>query len=219
MSYLKAKRESEGERYLRMNQMENQLRAQGLSAIAGLDEAGRGPLAGPVTLAACILDPDQVILGLNDSKKLSEKKRECLFEQILEKAIAYAIVFKSAREIDERGINVVLQEAMEEALAQLGQSLDFVLFDQGAWRYDGPHEKIVKGDAQCNCIAAASILAKVSRDRYLTMMDQTYPDYGFAKHKGYGTRQHMDQILKLGLTPEHRKSFLGKLLGIPAHGD
>ena len=192
---------------------ENTYRKQGYSYIAGVDEAGRGPLAGPVYAAAVILPPDARILGIDDSKKLSEKKREELFDVITENALAYAIYSVDEQVIDEINILNATYQAMNGAVAGLSQKPDFVLIDGN--RIAGmeiPHETIVKGDAKSMSIAAASILAKVARDRYITEIAKQYPKYGFEKHKGYGTKAHTEAILKYGPTPIHRKSFLKKLL-------
>ncbi len=176
---------------------------------AGTDEAGAGPLAGPVVAAAVIL-PEQEIAGLNDSKQLTEKKREALFEEIVARAVAYRIVEVTAAEIDRMNIFQACVRAMTEALLGLEPRPEFVLTD--ARRLPGlciPHEAIVKGDARCASIAAASILAKVHRDRLMDRFDQQYPGYGFAKHKGYGTEEHLRAIEALGPTPLHRRSFTG----------
>ena len=183
-------------------------------AICGIDEAGRGPLAGPVYAAAVILPNDIIIKGINDSKKLSEKKREELFEEITEKAIAYNIFSVDEKRIDEINILNATYEAMNGAVNGLSTAPDFVLIDGN--RISGmeiPHETVVKGDSKSISIAAASILAKVSRDRFICQMAEKYPEYGFEKHKGYGTKAHNEAILKYGPCPIHRRTFLRKLLG------
>ena len=183
-------------------------------AICGIDEAGRGPLAGPVYAAAVILPNDIIIKGINDSKKLSEKKREELFEEITEKAIAYNIFSVDEKRIDEINILNATYEAMNGAVNGLSTAPNFVLIDGN--RISGmeiPHETVVKGDSKSISIAAASILAKVSRDRFICQMAEKYPEYGFEKHKGYGTKAHNEAILKYGPCPIHRRTFLRKLLG------
>lgn len=183
--------------------------AEGYTAICGCDEAGRGPLCGPVVAAAVILPRDLVIEGLNDSKKLSEKKREALFEIIKEKAIAYAIAEASPAEIDEINILNASMLAMRRAVEALSVKADFALIDGNCSRgFNIPTETIVKGDAKSYSIAAASILAKVTRDRACAELDRLYPEYGIAKHKGYPTKDHMDAVRKHGPTPIYRMSFL-----------
>lgn len=206
--------EEEIQRVLSMYEIENGYRQKGYINIAGVDEAGRGPLAGPVYAAAVILPPDTVIKGINDSKKLSEKRREELFEEITEKAIAYNICSIDERRIDEINILNATYEAMNGAVNGLSVMPDFVLIDGN--RIGGmtiPHETVVKGDSKSISIAAASILAKVSRDRFICDMAEKYPQYGFEQHKGYGTKAHNEAILKYGPCPIHRKTFLKKLLG------
>lgn len=197
-----------------MKEIERGLYARGYSMIAGVDEAGRGPLAGPVYAAAVILSPDTIIKGINDSKKLSEKRREELYEEITEKAVAYSICAVDEKRIDEINILNATFEAMNGAVSKLNTPPDYVIIDGN--RISGmtiPHETVVKGDAKSISIAAASILAKVSRDRFITEMAEKYPEYGFDRHKGYGTKAHTDAILKYGVCPIHRKTFLKKLLG------
>jgi len=181
----------------------------GYSVICGTDEAGRGPLAGPVCAAAVILPQGLVIEGLNDSKKLSEKKREKLFDIICEEAVSYGIAFATAEEIDEINILNASQLAMRRAVAQLSPKPDFVLVDGNIARdFEMTAKPIVKGDSLSMSIAAASILAKVTRDRYCLEMDAAYPEYHFAAHKGYPTKEHMDLVRELGPCPLHRKTFL-----------
>lgn len=182
--------------------------------IAGVDEAGRGPLAGPVYAAAVILKPVARIDGINDSKKLSEKKREELFDVIIENSVAYAVYSVDEKTIDEVNILNATHMAMNGAVNSLSVRPDFVLIDGNSIKnMTLPHETIVKGDAKSISIAAASILAKVSRDRYIIQMAEKYPEYGFEKHKGYGTKAHTEAILKYGPCEIHRKTFLKKLLG------
>ena len=185
---------------------------QGFSAVCGIDEAGRGPLAGPVCAAAVILPPDCDIPGLNDSKKLSEKKREALFPVIQEKALAFGVGWATAEEIDRVNILQATFLAMARAVEALPTPADYALVDGNRMPpLPIPGETIVKGDATSASIAAASILAKVSRDRLLRRLDEEHPEYGFAKHKGYGTQAHYVAIRKYGLLPEHRRSFLKNL--------
>ena len=183
--------------------------AQGYCAVCGCDEAGRGPLAGPVVAAAVILPRGCDIPGLNDSKKLSEKKRDALFDVICEKAMAYAIAEASPAEIDEINILNASMLAMRRAVEALGTPADFALIDGNTSRgFAIPTQTVVGGDAKSPSIAAASILAKVTRDRMCADMDAEYPQYGFAKHKGYPTKAHMDAVREFGPSPIHRTTFL-----------
>ena len=180
--------------------------------LCGVDEAGRGPLAGPVCAAAVILPRGTVIDGLNDSKKLSEKKREQLFDVICDTAVSYAIAFATVEEIEELNILHAAQLAMNRAIDELDPIPDLAIIDgnqAGDIRF--PHETVVKGDASCISIAAASILAKVTRDRFMLDMAQQYPLYHFEKHKGYGTKDHYSALREFGPCPIHRPSFLKKL--------
>lgn len=187
---------------------------KGFTAVCGIDEAGRGPLAGPVCAAAVILPHGLVIDGLNDSKKLSEKRREALFDVICESASAYGIGFASEREIDEINILQATYLAMQRAVEALCGAADYALVDGNRMPpLPVAGETVVKGDAKSPSIAAASILAKVSRDRLMPGYDEKYPQYGFMKHKGYGTKVHVDALLKYGPCEIHRKSFLKKILG------
>ena len=183
--------------------------SEGYTAICGCDEAGRGPLCGPVVAAAVILPLGLEIEGLNDSKKLSEKKREALFDIIKEKAIAYAIAEATPEEIDDINILNASMLAMNRAVEALSVKADFALIDGNCSRgFTIPTETVVKGDAKSSSIAAASILAKVTRDRGCAELDKIYPQYGIAKHKGYPTKDHMDAVRQHGPSPIHRKSFL-----------
>ncbi len=176
--------------------------------MAGVDEVGRGPLAGDVVTAAVILDPQKKIAGLNDSKKLSEKKRNSLFEEIKQSALAYSIARSCVEEIDEINILQASLLAMKRAVEGLLIQPEHVLVDGNKipnWTYSA--EAVVKGDARVECIAAASILAKVTRDREMVAFDAIYPGFGFAKHKGYPTQLHRDALKKLGITPIHRRSY------------
>ena len=199
-------------KYEAMYEYENDCLSKGFKMIGGIDEAGRGPLAGPVVAACCILDPEVKILGLDDSKKLSEKKREELFVEIKEKAKAYAICAVSPEEIDEINILEATKKAMRtcvKELASKGQSPDILLIDAVNLSGTGLDViPIIKGDAKSDSIAAASILAKVTRDHMMIEYDEQYPGYGFAKHKGYGTKDHYAAIREKGMTPIHRRSFL-----------
>lgn len=183
--------------------------ANGYTSVCGCDEAGRGPLCGPVVAAAVILPRGIVIEGLNDSKKLSEKKREALFDIICDKALAYSIAEASPAEIDEINILNASMLAMRRAVEGLKIKADFALIDGNCSRgFTIPTETVVKGDAKSLSIAAASILAKVTRDRGCILLDKEYPLYGIAKHKGYPTKEHMDAVKKYGPSPIYRKSFL-----------
>ena len=183
--------------------------AEGYAAVCGCDEAGRGPLCGPVVAAAVILPRGLVLEGLDDSKKLTEKKRERLFDIIKEKAIAYAIAEASPAEIDEINILNASMLAMRRAVEALAVKADFALIDGNTSRgFEIPTEIIVKGDSKSYSVAAASILAKVTRDRGCIELDAMYPEYGIAKHKGYPTKDHMDAVRKYGATEIYRKSFL-----------
>ena len=183
--------------------------AEGYTAVCGCDEAGRGPLAGPVVAAAVILPRGCEIPGLNDSKKLTEKKREVLFDVICECALAYAIAEASAEEIDEINILNASMLAMRRAVEALKITADYALIDGNTSRgFAIPTQTVVGGDAKSPSIAAASILAKGTRDRMCADMDAEYPAYGFAKHKGYPTKAHMDAVREHGPSPIHRKTFL-----------
>ena len=194
-------------------ELEAQARNNGYKYICGVDEAGRGPLAGPVCAAAVVFEEGTEIEGINDSKKLSEKKREALFDVIKEKALAFGIAFASVEEIEEVNILNATYLAMNRAIEQLGDKVDFALIDGNriptGIKVDC--QTVVKGDAKSLSIAAASILAKVTRDRLLLEYDSKYPEYGFAKHKGYGTAEHMEAIRTYGISEVHRPSFLKKL--------
>lgn len=205
---------NEHERILKLCEIENECRKKGYKYIAGVDEAGRGPLAGPVFAAAVIFPEDVYIEGINDSKKLSEKKRDELFDIICEKALAYCIAQSSRERIDEINILNATFEAMNGAVNGLKIKPDYVLIDGNRIRgMEIPHETVVKGDSKSISIAAASILAKVSRDRLMYEMSKKYPEYGFDKHKGYGTKAHCEAILKYGPCEIHRKTFLKKIIG------
>lgn len=182
---------------------------QGYSLVCGVDEAGRGPLCGPVVAAAVILREDDPIEGINDSKKLSEKKREALFDEIRARALAYSIASASPEEIDELNILGATMLAMRRAISGLSPAADFALIDGNTVRnMPIPAVGVIKGDAISSSISAASILAKVTRDRLCLEQDALYPGYGIAGHKGYPTAAHMEAVRRLGPSPIHRRSFL-----------
>ena len=190
-------------------ELEEELIGQGYSLVCGVDEAGRGPLCGPVAAAACILPMGLVLEGLNDSKKISEKKREILYDQICENAVAYAIVLGSVEEINQTDILSTTLHAMRQAIEQLDPKPDFALIDGNITRdFTIPCRAVVHGDATSPSIAAASILAKVTRDRLCAELDAQYPQYGIAKHKGYGTKAHMDALRKYGPCEIYRTKFI-----------
>ena len=190
-------------------EIERKYRADGYSVICGIDEAGRGPLSGPVFAAACIMPDGFVIPGLDDSKKLTEKKREALFDIVCREAIAYSIAYATPEEIDEMNILNADMLAMRRAVEGLSVRPDLALVDGNIARdFPIPAVPIIKGDALSCSIAVASILAKVSRDRICLEHDRLYPEYGFAKHKGYGTKAHMDALREFGPCPIHRRTFL-----------
>lgn len=189
--------------------IENELRAKGFTAVCGVDEAGRGPLCGPVVAAACILPEGYIPEGINDSKKLTEKKREKLFDIICENALAYCIAEASVEEIDRLNILEADLLAMRRAIEGLSIPADYALIDGNIARdFPIPAKAVIHGDAISPSIAAASILAKVTRDRLCLELDRAYPQYGIAKHKGYGTKVHMDALREHGPSPIHRKQFI-----------
>ena len=192
--------------------LENEIYDSGLSPLCGVDEAGRGPLAGPVCAAAVILPRGAVIEGLNDSKKLSEKRREALYDEIVGKAIAFGVAFASVEEIEEKNILEATFLAMNRAIEKLSVVPALALIDGN--RNKGialPSRCVIGGDGKCADIAAASILAKVTRDRYMLEMAEKYPQYGFERDKGYGTAAHYAAIREFGPLPIHRMSFLRKM--------
>ncbi len=204
-----------------MQEYERNLRVSGAQYVAGVDEVGRGPLAGPVVTACVILPEDFDVLGVDDSKKLSEKKREALYDVILEKAVAWGIGRADNHLIDEINIleatKVAMKEAVEKADRMLcektGEGISHILFDAMTIKdIETPQTSLIKGDAKSLSIAAASILAKVTRDREMVEYHQQYPDYAFDSNKGYGTKAHYEGIEKKGITPIHRKSFLKNIL-------
>lgn len=197
-----------------MLEYESMFSNQGYKAVCGVDEAGRGPLAGPVCAAAVIFPEGLVIDGIDDSKKLTAKKRDKMFDIIKNEALAYSVAWASVQEIEEINILNAAMLAMKRAVEDLSVKADFALIDGNKTpQLDIPSMAIIKGDALSQSIGAASILAKVSRDRLMLEMAEKYPEYGFEKHKGYGTQLHRDMLLKYGPCEIHRMSFLGKILG------
>lgn len=190
-----------------MRQFENELLAKGYQAICGIDEVGRGPLAGPVVAAAVILPNDELILGLNDSKQLSKKKRESLYQIIQEKAVAIGIGVVDETTIDAINIYQAARLAMTKAVEQLVVQPDYLLIDAMELDLDIQQISLIKGDARSQSIAAASIIAKVYRDHLMFELDKQYPGYGFGKNAGYGTKEHLEGLEKYGVTPIHRKTF------------
>lgn len=189
-----------------------EIKKEGYNIICGVDEAGRGPLAGPVYACAIIMKDDFIIPEVNDSKKLTEKKREMLYDIIIENALCYSVASVSEKEIDEINILNATMKAMQLAIEGLDVKPELALIDGNQNRNITFNNKtVIKGDAKSYNIAAASIIAKVSRDRYIIKMDELYPQYGFKKHKGYGTKEHMEAIRKYGPCEIHRKTFLKKL--------
>lgn len=206
-------KENEQERLKHMLEIEESLYEKGYKLVCGVDEAGRGPLCGPVVAAAVILKPGQMIDGVNDSKKISEKKREKLYEDIMANALAVGVGMSDVDVIEDVNILNATKLAMKQAINNLKIQPEYVLID-GNQMIDitMDAETVVSGDAKSESIAAASIIAKVTRDRMLLEWDKEYPEYGFAKHKGYGTKAHIEAIGKYGLTPLHRKSFCTKFV-------
>ena len=202
-------KEKELERLTNLKQIEQDFHKQGYKYICGIDEAGRGPLAGPVVVASVIMPSDSMIEGVNDSKKVSEKKRELLYDKILEEAISYSVSIISEKEIDKINILNATKEGLTQCIANLKTRPDLVLVD-ALDKIDTlgiPFKPIIKGDALVYSISCASIIAKVTRDRIMREMDEIYPEYGFAGHKGYGTAKHIQAIKECGLCDIHRKSF------------
>ena len=203
-------KEKELERLEKLKEIENELYSKGFNKICGIDEAGRGPLAGPVVVAAVVMPQDSMIEGVNDSKKVSEKKREKLYDEIISNAIAYGVAIIDQKEIDDINILNATKKGLTEALMQLSEKPDIILVDAltGIDTLGIPYQSIIKGDAKSYSIAAASIIAKVTRDRIMRQLDELYPEYGFEKHKGYGTKAHIEVIKSKGICPIHRKSFV-----------
>ena len=207
-------KEKEIERLNKLKQFEKNLYETGLGYIAGIDEAGRGPLAGPVVVGIAIMKPDSFIEGVNDSKKISEKKREKLYEQITEEAVDWAVGIVDQNEIDEINILNATKKALHMAISNLKVKPDRILVDalEHIDTCGIPYTSIIKGDANVYSISAASIIAKVTRDRMLQEYDEIYPQYGFAAHKGYGTAKHIEAIKTYGPCPIHRKTFIKKFV-------
>jgi len=202
------------EKYNMMIRFEKPLWDKGATHVAGIDEAGRGPLAGPVVAAACVLSADRPILGLDDSKKLSPKKRDELYEQILLNCLDFQVIRIEHDEIDQINILEATKKAMRLCVDGLKQTPDCLLIDAVEIHHNNiPIMPIIKGDSLSVSIAAASILGKVTRDRIMEEYDVTYPGYEFSKHKGYGTKAHYAAIEKIGLSPIHRRSFLKRIIG------
>ena len=203
-------KEKEEERLKQLKEYENQLRSKGFEFICGIDEAGRGPLAGPVVVASVIMPADSIIEGVNDSKKVSEKKREKLYDLILEEAISYGVGIIGQDEIDDINILNATKKGLTMSLKELDKKPDLIIVD-ALTHIDTlgiPYESIIKGDAKCYSISAASIIAKVTRDRIMREWDKVYPQYGFATHKGYGTAAHIKAIKEYGPCILHRKTFI-----------
>lgn len=203
-------KEKEEERLKELKLEERNIFSTGINFICGIDEAGRGPLAGPVVVGAVIMPKDSFIEGINDSKKISEKKREKLYDLITEEAIAWGVGIIEQKEIDELNILNATKKALTMALQELNPKPELILTD-ALDKIDTlgiPYKSFIKGDAKVYSIAAASIIAKVTRDRIMRQWDEIYPEYGFAKHKGYGTAQHIAAIKENGICNLHRKSFV-----------
>ena len=205
------------ERFYQLQEYERQLNAKGICVIAGVDEAGRGPLAGPVAAGCVIFKSDGPFPEADDSKKISEKKREALYDEIIDKALSWGVGLSDSRLIDEVNIlqatHIAMKRAVEEACSKIDLKPEMVLIDHVRLpEFPYPQMPITHGDALSVTIASASILAKVTRDRMMNEYALQYPEYGFEKHKGYGTKQHYDAIRTYGLTPIHRRSFLKKIL-------
>ena len=207
-------KEKEFERLTKIKEIEKELYQKGFKNICGIDEAGRGPLAGPVVIAGVIMPQDSMIEGINDSKKVSEKKREKLYDIILEEAISYSVAIVGQDVIDEINILNATKQGVTEVVDGLDVKPDLILVDalEHINTKGIPYEPIIKGDAKCYNIAAASIIAKVTRDRIMREWDEIYPQYGFINHKGYGTAKHIAAIKEYGLCPIHRKSFTKKFV-------
>ena len=205
------KRETAEQKLLRLTQIERGLWDAG-HVVAGIDEVGRGPLAGPVVTACVIVPQDRLVPGVNDSKKVAEKKRERLFEQLMEAAGYARTGWRSPQRIDEINILNATREAMEEAAAG-AEGAHFLIDAVTGLRLPGGSTSLIHGDALSYMIAAASIVAKVTRDRYMIEQDAKYPEYGFARNKGYGTAEHIAALKKYGPCPEHRRSFIQGILG------
>ena len=215
-------KEKELERLTNLKEIEKQLHEKGFKNICGIDEAGRGPLAGPVVVAGVIMPENSMIEGVNDSKKIAEKKRERIYEEIIKEAIAYGVGIINQEEIDrinilnatKKGLTIAIKELEEKLEKQNLKRPEVILVDAltGIDTLGIPYKSIIHGDAISYSIACASIIAKVTRDRIMKQMDEIYPQYGFAKHKGYGTAAHMQAIRENGLCPIHRRSFVKNII-------
>ncbi len=206
--------EKEEQRLIKLKEIEEEIYRGGIKYIAGIDEAGRGPLAGPVVVASVILPRNSMIEGVNDSKKISEKKREKIYEEIIKEAISYGVGIIDENTIDDINILQATKLGLTNSIKELEVVPDIILVDalRGINTCNIPYQSIIKGDALSYSIAAASIIAKVTRDRIMQGYDKLYPEYGFAKHKGYGTANHIDAIKTYGLCPIHRKSFVKNII-------
>ena len=207
-------KEKEENRLLELKKIEKEFFDKGIDLIAGIDEAGRGPLAGPVVVACVILDKNSMIEGVNDSKKISESKREKLYEIITQEAISYGVGIVYQEEIDEINILQATKKALTESISSMKIKPNLIMVDAltGINTLKIPYKSIIKGDAKCYSIAAASIIAKVTRDRIMREWDKVYPEYGFSSHKGYGTAKHIQAIKEYGLCPIHRRSFVKNII-------
>ena len=208
-------KEKEEARLIELKKIEKEFYDKNVKYIAGIDEAGRGPLAGPVVVASVIMPEDSMIEGVNDSKKVSESKREKLYDLILNEAISYGIGISYQDEIDEINILQATKKSLTQAIQQMEIKPNVILVDAltGIDTLKIPYKSIIKGDAKCYSIAAASIIAKVTRDRIMREWDKVYPEYGFSSHKGYGTAKHIAAIKEFGPCPIHRRSFIKNFLG------
>lgn len=207
-------KEKELERLTNLKQIEEKLHENGFDNICGIDEAGRGPLAGPVVVAGVIMPKDSMIEGVNDSKKVSEKKREMLYDKILEEAISYSVAIIGQDVIDDINILNATKQGVTSVVKGLDVRPNLIVIDalEHIDTNGVPYESIIKGDAKCYSIAAASIIAKVTRDRIMREWDEVYPQYGFINHKGYGTAKHIQAIKEYGLCPIHRRTFTKKFV-------
>lgn len=207
-------KEKEEARLIELKKIDKEFFDKGVKYIAGIDEAGRGPLAGPVVVASVILPQDSMIEGINDSKKVSEAKREKLYDLIINEAISYGIGIIYQDEIDEINILQATKKGLTEAIKQMEIKPNIIMVDalSGIDTLGIPYKSIIKGDAKCYSIAAASIIAKVTRDRIMREWDKVYPEYGFGSHKGYGTAKHITAIREFGPCPIHRRTFIKKFI-------
>ena len=207
-------KEKEEARLIELKKIDKEFFEKGVKYIAGIDEAGRGPLAGPVVVACVVLPENSMIEGVNDSKKISEAKREKLYDIIIQEAISYGVGIIYQDEIDEINILQATKKGVTEAIKQMEVKPNIIMVDalNGIDTMGIPYKSIIKGDAKCYSIAAASIIAKVTRDRIMREWDKVYPEYGFASHKGYGTAKHIAAIKEFGPCPIHRKTFITKFI-------